>query len=307
MRRLSLEIYTKTGEFNEDIFYIDTLSHNMKKSIGILVYRNKNKCVIFDSGMPNCANHILRTLKNLKIDENSVRYILLSHRHIDHAGASADLLKNFSNAKVGVHSFSIKHLTDPSKNYQGGVELFGKFASPMKSIQYSSMLSLEDNQEIRVGNEVIKVIYSPGHTSDHISYYIPSRRLLYCGDVVGSFNPETEKVYPTSIFPSFNYAKYRETIEKFHTLDIGIMVFSHFGVAIGKDVKKNLDNSLAIHRELERIVESYTGNPDEMTLKLIQDLKNKLLVEATEIFPAPVRERAAEFMARGFVKGMKTS
>ncbi|WP_455369341.1 MBL fold metallo-hydrolase [[Eubacterium] cellulosolvens] len=299
-----METYNQTGEFNEDIFYIDTFAHNMKKSIGILGYKNENECVIFDSGMPNCTNQILRSLKNLKIEEHSLSHILLTHRHIDHAGATADLLKHLSNAKVGIHSFSIKHLSDPAKIYESGRELFGKFVSPMKPINFSSIIALEDNQEIRVGHNVVKAIYSPGHTSDHISYYIPSKRTLYCGDVIGSFNPKTEKVYPTSIFPSFNYVKYKETIEKFRSLDIETIVFSHFGVAIGKDVKKNLDNSLATHRELERIVESYTSKPDEM--KLIQDLKNKL-EEATEIFPAPVRERAAEFMARGFIKGMKAS
>jgi glyoxylase-like metal-dependent hydrolase (beta-lactamase superfamily II) len=273
----------------------------MEKSIGILVFRNNNGCVIFDSGMPNCANQILKTLKHLKIENNSVCNILLTHRHIDHAGSCANLLEQFPKVKVGIHSFSNKHLSDPSKIYQGGVELFGQYASPMKPIQFSDMIALEDNQEIHVGDDVVKVIYSPGHTSDHISYYIQSKRLLYCGDVVGSFNPKTEKVHPTSIFPSFNYAKYKETIEKFRSLDIEIMVFSHFGVTIGKDVKKNLDNSLDTHRELEKIVENYEKSDET---KLIQDLKNKLLEEATEIFPVSVRERAAEFMARGFFKGM---
>ena len=299
-----MEVYFQTGEFAEDIFYIDTLAHNMKKSIGVLVYKNGDECVIFDSGMPNCANQILRSLKNLRIEQESICHILLTHRHIDHAGASSDLLTNFTQAKVGIHSFSIKHLSDPSKIYQSGKELFREFASPMKPIQLSSMIALEDNQEIRVGHNVVKAIYSPGHTSDHISYYIPSKKTLYCGDVIGSFNPRTEKVHPTSIFPSFNYAKYKETIEKIRALDIETIVFSHFGVAIGKDVKKNLDNSLAMHRELERIVEGYTDKPDNM--KLIQDLKNEL-GEATEIFPAPVRELAAEFMARGFIKGMNVS
>ena len=208
-----MEVYSQTGEFDDDIFYVDTLAHNMKKSIGVLVYKNNDECVIFDSGMPNCANQILRSLKSLKIEQESICYILLTHRHIDHAGASYDLLKNFSQAKVGIRSFSIRHLSDPSKIYQSGKELFREFASPMKPIQLSSMIALEDNQEIRVGHDVIKAIYSPGHTSDHISFYIPSKKTLYCGDVIGSFNPEMEKIHPTSIYPSFNYEKYKETID----------------------------------------------------------------------------------------------
>jgi glyoxylase-like metal-dependent hydrolase (beta-lactamase superfamily II) len=299
-----MEVYTQTGEFSEDTFYIDTLSHNMKKSIGVLVYKNDDECVIFDSGMPNCANQILNSLKNLRIKQNSICHILITHRHIDHAGASSDLLKKFSQAKIGIHSFSTKHLSDPLKIYQSGKELFKEFTSPMKPIQSSYIIALEDNQDIHVGHDVVKTIYSPGHTSDHISYYIPSKKTLYCGDVIGSFNTRTEKVHPTSIFPSFNYAKYKETIEKIRLLDIEVIAFSHFGVAIGKDVKKILDNSLAAHRELEKIVEDYANKPDNM--KLIQDLKNEL-EEATEIFPGPVREIAAEFMARGFLKGINES
>jgi len=271
----------------------------MRRSIGVLVYRNGMENVIFDSGMPNSSNEILKSFLKLGINPNSTRYILLTHRHIDHAGGSATLLDALHNASVVIHPFSAKHLAKPSKIYESGREFFGDFATHMKPVQISSLRTLKDGEEIYVGQEVIKAIYSPGHTSDHISYYIPSKRTLYCGDIVGSFNPKTWKVHPTCIYPSFDYQKYKTTIDRIRSINFETVVFSHFGVTIGKDAKQILDHSLATHQTLERIVEDYNDSSNRETL--MQEIK-VALEEATEIFPNTIRERAAEFMARGFIK-----
>lgn len=276
----------------------------MERSIGVLVFRNGMENVIFDSGMPNSTDKILKSLLKLGINPNSIRYNLLTHRHIDHAGGSATLLEIFHKALVGIHPFSAKHLVNPSKIYESGREFFGDFATRMRPLQISSLRTLQDGEEIYIGEEVIRAIYSPGHTSDHISYYIPSKRTLYCGDVIGSFNPRTWKANPTCIYPSFDYQKYKTTINRIRSLNLNTIVFSHFGVVIGKDVTQILDRSLASHRTLERIVQDY--NDDSNREKLIQEIKIAL-EEATEIFPNAMRERAAEFMARGFIKGFVLS
>jgi glyoxylase-like metal-dependent hydrolase (beta-lactamase superfamily II) len=297
-----VEIFDRTGEFESGLFYIDTLAHNMNGSIGVLVYRTKRGNIIFDSGMPNSSNEILKSLLGLGIDPDSTRFILLTHRHIDHAGGSAALLNKIHSPDTlaGIHPFSAKHLVEPSKVYESGKELFGSFATHMSSIQNSSIRTLKDNEEIYLGQDVVKGIYSPGHTSDHISYFIPSKKILYCGDIVGSFNPKTQKIYPTCLYPSFNYQKYKATIKRLRSINFETLVFSHFGVAIGKDIKKILDHSLESHQNLEKIVKKYNIKPDKA--KLIEETK-EALKEATEIFPKEVRERAAEYMARGFLNG----
>ncbi|WP_455279216.1 MBL fold metallo-hydrolase [[Eubacterium] cellulosolvens] len=299
-----MEFFNQTGELEKDLIYIDTLAHNMKKSIGIFIYRNEKQSIIFDSGMPNSDEQILHSLKKFKIDFRSVSHILLTHRHIDHAGAAAKILEKLPNAIIRLHPFSIKHLAEPSKIFEGGKELFQEYATPMKKIKESVMKKLQNNEKIYAGQEEIEAIYSPGHTSDHISYYVPSKKIIYSGDVIGSFNTGTGRVYPTSIFPSFNYQKYKQTMKTFHSLDFDKIVFSHFGIAIGRDVKKILDYSLDAHSKLEKIVNNYDNKNDKG--RLIDELKNSLL-EATEIFPKSVRERASELMAKGFIKGMETS
>jgi len=297
-------VYDETVEFDTDLFYIDTVAHNRQRSIGILIYKNKDEAVIFDSGMPNSSRNVVSSLEVLGIKNSSIRYILLSHRHIDHAGAVSALLMQFPHALIGIHPFSARHLAEPSKIYEGGRELFGDYATPMRPVPVASIHEVQDNENIRVGQEIVQAIYAPGHTSDHIVYYIPSRRTLYSGDAIGAYDTKKRRVYPTCMYPSFDYEKYQRTLSRISQLDFETIVFPHFGVVPGEDAKRSLEDSLSIHRRLEGIVKDHVGENNQE--KIIQELKDALK-DATEIFPESIREKAAEYMARGFLKGLENS
>jgi len=298
-----MTVYDKTAEFDTDLFYIDTVAHNRERSIGILIYKNKDEAVVFDSGMPSSSRNILSSLEVLGIKNTSIRYVLLSHRHIDHAGAVSALLMQFPHALVGIHPFSARYLAEPSKTYEGGRELFGDYATPMSPVPVGSIHEVQDNENIHVGQEVVQAIYTPGHTSDHIAYYLPSRKTLYSGDAIGAYDTRRGRVYPTCMYPSFDYGKYKSTLSRISQLDLNTIVFPHFGVVSGKGAKQSLKDSLSTHVELERVVEEYVGENNQE--KIIRELKYALR-GATEIFPESVREKAAEYMARGFFEGSRT-
>ena len=298
-----MTVYDETAEFDPDLFYIDTVAHDKQRSIGILIYRNGDEAAIFDSGMPNSSRNIASSLGNLGIKNTSIRHILLSHRHIDHAGAASTLLMQFPHALVGVHPFSARHLAEPSKIYEGGRDLFGDYATPMSPVPIASIHEMQDNENIRVGQEIVQAVYAPGHTSDHMAYYIPSRRTLYSGDVIGAYDVKERRVYPTCMYPSFDYEKYQKTLSRISQLDFDTIVFPHFGVVSGREAKQTLEDSLSTHRKLEGIVKEYVGENNHE--RIIQELKDALR-GAAEIFPESVREKATEYLARGFFEGSRT-
>jgi len=295
-----METYSETGEFSRNLFYIDTFAHDLRRSIGIFVLRNGSECAIFDSGMPNSSGEILKSLKKFGIDLDSIRYIFLTHRHIDHAGSSAYLLEKLSNASVGMHPYSAKQLMEPSKIYQGGKELFRDFATPMNPLEIASIRTLQDGEEINIGKEIVKAIYTPGHTSDHISYYIPSRKALFCGDLIGLFNPKTMKLSPACMYPSFNYQSFQVSMEKIRAVDLEFLIFPHFGVVIGNDSSIIVEDSLATHQRLFKIAEKHKDNAKKE--EILKEVKAEMDASAT--FPDSVRERAVEFMAKGFIEGL---
>lgn len=85
--------------------------------------------------------------------------ILLTHHHQDHIGGVSQLLKTY-------HSCTVYGPSDPRIPYVNN--------------------TVREHQSLRVGRCVFKILFNPGHTSSHISYYEPSKGLLFCGDTLFS-------------------------------------------------------------------------------------------------------------------------
>ncbi|PWY56341.1 hydroxyacylglutathione hydrolase [Legionella qingyii] len=89
----------------------------------------------------------------------SLRSILLTHHHQDHIGGVSQLLKTY-------HSCTVYGPSDP------------RIPCVNNAVQ--------EHQSIRVGTCVFEILFNPGHTSSHISYYEPRNELLFCGDTLFS-------------------------------------------------------------------------------------------------------------------------
>lgn len=92
-------------------------------------------------------------------DQLILRSILLTHHHQDHIGGVSQLLKHFNPVIVyGPKDPRIPYVTHP----------------------------VQEHETIQVGNRFFNILFNPGHTSSHISYYEPAQELLFCGDTLFS-------------------------------------------------------------------------------------------------------------------------
>ncbi len=114
-------------------------------------------------------------IKNI-LDKNNLKlkYILNTHGHADHIGANKFLKKHFPEAKIFIHSKDAKMLTNAYENFSKQMGL--AITSPSVDIL------LEDNQEIEFGNQIIKVIYTPGHTQGGVCFLLDN--ILFSGDTL---------------------------------------------------------------------------------------------------------------------------
>ncbi len=117
--------------------------------------------------------HILATAKEQGVD---IKQILLTHAHIDHAGATADLARQLDLPIVGPHiedKFWIDSLPAQS-------DMFGF----PKAESFTPTRWLEDGDQVTVGNCTLDVIHAPGHTPGHVVFYHPESKLAIVGDVL---------------------------------------------------------------------------------------------------------------------------
>lgn len=108
----------------------------------------------------------------------TVDKLLLTHGHVDHAGGAAELARKLNAQIVGPHAedaFLLDALPGQAQRY--GFPLAESFA-PNRW--------LEDGDSVQVGEEVLTVLHTPGHTPGHVVYFNPAENLAIVGDVLFS-------------------------------------------------------------------------------------------------------------------------
>ncbi len=148
--------------------------------------------MIVDPGPSSCLETLLAGL------EGEPRGLLLTHIHLDHAGASGSLVERFPKLRVYVHEVGAPHLVDPQKLLQSASRLYGddmeRLWGEVLPVPSSSVVALSGGEEI----EGFRVAYVPGHASHHVAYLHEPTGDAYVGDVAGVRIPPYElTVAPT--------------------------------------------------------------------------------------------------------------
>lgn len=117
-----------------------------------------------------------RILEQLKAMDALPEKILLTHGHIDHAGASKELARTLNIPIIGPHKADLFWL-------QGLTQQAAMFN--FKQVEsFTPDQWLEDGDEVSVGEVKLQVIHAPGHTPGHVVFYSAENKLAWVGDVL---------------------------------------------------------------------------------------------------------------------------
>ena len=189
------------------------------------------KIALVDPGPGVCLPQLLTGLAEAKIKADDIDYILLTHIHIDHAGAVGDLVPYTPGAKVVVHPRGVRHVANPEKLWQASLNALGEIAAKygkIKPVQDAKLISAEDEMKIDLGGRHLEVIFTLGHAPHHISFWDSERGELFVGDAVGVYHPEADVLTPGTP-PPFDLSKALESLEKLALLEPKVICYSHGG------------------------------------------------------------------------------
>jgi glyoxylase-like metal-dependent hydrolase (beta-lactamase superfamily II) len=160
--------------------------------ISCWIYKGKKETFVVDPG-PAGTIHILReALERLEIDR--LDYILLTHIHIDHAGGTGLLCADYPEARVICHAKATPHLIDPTKLWEGSVNVLGESVcnayQPIAPVT-QNVLHTTSEIPLRAGN--INIFPTPGHAAHHQSFLLNGD--LFAGEALGTFVPGTRNPY----------------------------------------------------------------------------------------------------------------
>lgn len=171
---------------------ITTLDDNWMgrpKSIGTALLESDGHRAIVDPGPGSTLDTLKKQLRVHGASVSNLDAILLTHIHLDHAGATGALVRENPNLAIYVHRLGAPHLIDPSKLLASAArlwpdnlhQLFGE-AVPVPA---ENLRILEGGETIPLGSRKIEVAYTPGHASHHVSYFEDAEGVVFVGDTTG--------------------------------------------------------------------------------------------------------------------------
>lgn len=194
---------------------------------------------IVETGPSPSVKYIRAGLEKLGYTMADLRYIIVTHIHLDHAGGVGLLLRECPNAKVVVHEKGARHLIDPTRLVAGARGVYGdqfqELFEPIVPVYEDDVLIKKEGDTLTIGEACTLEFWdTPGHANHHLAIYDPVSHGVFSGDTVGvryeQLAQEGIPFYLPSTSPNqFNPTAMREAIQRMKALDLDVLYFGHYG------------------------------------------------------------------------------
>jgi len=226
-------------ELGYRMFLIDGYDFGMPERTGTYVIREEALTLV-ETGPSPSVPHIRNGLEKLGHSLEEVRYIILTHIHLDHAGGAGLLLQDCPQATVVVHAKGARHLADPSRLIAGARAIYGEqfdsLYDPIIPIPEDRILIRQEGESLRIGPErTLQFFDTPGHANHHFSIYDPVSNGMFAGDTAGVYYSQLQREGIPFFLPStspnqFDPDKMIRSIERFREMKLDRLYFGHFGM-----------------------------------------------------------------------------
>jgi glyoxylase-like metal-dependent hydrolase (beta-lactamase superfamily II) len=215
-----------------DTQIIDTKMHGGDDiTAAFLIRGDDGTNSLIETGPKSSVRHVFAALDAAGIER--LDRIVVTHIHLDHAGAAGTLVERFPEAVVYVHEIGAPHLADPAKLWASASRIYGDAMERMwggiDPIPQSNIRVVSDGDEIDLGGRVIRAIETPGHAYHHHAYLDESTGTVFTGDAVGVRLPDVGVIRPATPPPEFHMEKAIASIERVRSLGATTAYLTHFG------------------------------------------------------------------------------
>jgi len=222
---------------------LDLEFSGVAQAIGVYLVDTDDGLALFDVGPSSTLPTLERRLEEQQLSFADVRHLLLSHIHLDHAGATGTIVRANPHLTVWVSEVGAPHLIDPSRLEHSARRLYGDFFDEL----WGELAPVPDGNVRIASGDVVgwDAFPTPGHASHHVSYFRDGT--LLAGDAAGVRMPGADYVLPVSPPPDIDVELWHKTADAIRARSPDRLALIHFGVH--EDVAAHLDR---FDRELDR-------------------------------------------------------
>lgn len=199
----------------------------------------RGRAALVDVGTAFSVPRILRVLQGKGIAFEAVRYVMVTHVHLDHAGGAGALLRHLPNAQLVAHPRGAPHLIDPTKLVAGAAAVYGEarfraLYGEIVPVAAERVITAPDNFELSLNGRPLLFLDTPGHARHHYCIYDAASRGIFSGDTFGLSYREFDSergpfVFPTTTPVQFDPEALHASIERLLSFNPERMYLTHYG------------------------------------------------------------------------------
>jgi glyoxylase-like metal-dependent hydrolase (beta-lactamase superfamily II) len=250
-----------------------------------------DECAFIETHTPRAVPKLLSELAARGRRPEQVRWVVVTHAHLDHASGASALLAKCPNATLVAHPRAARHLIDPTKLVASatkvyGAERFAKLYGPIESIPNQRVVALEDGASFELGGATLRVIHTAGHAKHHFVVDDPTIGTVFTGDTFGLVYPDLQRsgvrfALASTSPTDFDAQEARKSIDKVLSLGETAACLTHFDEVrdlheVASQLRAWIDRSEAW---LERAAAS-DDPPDAMARRVAGELRDAIAADA---------------------------
>ena len=244
-------------DYGHGIFAVDSVyDRRLQTAIHLLV--EEGRAAVIDTGTAHAVPHVMAALAAQGVAPEQVDYVILTHVHLDHAGAAGQLMVRFPNARLTVHPRGARHMVDPSRLLSATVAIYGaeetrRIYGEVLPVPAARVVETGEGARLALAGRELLFLDAPGHARHHVVVRDGKTGHFFAGDTFGLSYRELDRdgrqfSFPTTSPSQFDPAALHLSIDRMLSYGPAALYVTHFG---------RLTNPSELAADLHRLIDAH--------------------------------------------------
>ena len=285
------------------VFQLDLRFQGFAGAVAAFLIADGDTLALIETGPGSTLPTLRAAIADAGFAVEALTHVVVTHIHLDHAGAAGTLLREAPHARFFVHPVGAPHLIDPSKLLASATRIYGadmeRLWGAFEAVPADRLTTLADGDAITLGRgRRLVAHHTPGHAIHHVALHDSATGDVYTGDVAGVRLAHAPHVRPPTPPPDIDLDAWRTSIARLRALAPARLLLTHFGAV--DDVAWHLDDLLSRLFHWTGWIEGRLEQPDADPAAIVADLEARGAREIARALGATDDPAMLDTLVRGY-------
>jgi len=273
----------------QQLRYADGKFRGTSGVIATAVLEGPSGVALIDPGPTSDLAALEADLASGGLSLDDVEALLLTHIHLDHAGAAGTIVRRRPGCRVYVHERGARHMASPEKLIASATLIYGDQMGPLwgefAAVPEANLHVLRGGEQIQAAGHELDVAYTPGHAQHHVSYFHRASRIAFVGDTGGCRTAVMRTVMPPTPPPDVDVAAWHASVARILEWRPEALFLTHFGpvTAVAAHLGELLDRLEVMQQLARRLIADPGLAEEERQTRFVEDLRRTFRQQLSEV------------------------